>query len=119
MEHQHVFQHAYGLHAIILSRSPFLAHLMSTVPPAGIQRVIYVPLEHEPEVTQEVRSPLTAFCSITLVPILTFALLFSRVLLSVPFISNVLNPIDLITPTCTFPSAWLLILSDLSQSHPS
>jgi len=49
----HVFQHTYGLHAIILSRSPFLAHLMSTTPPTGAQRVIYVPLEHEPEVTQE------------------------------------------------------------------
>jgi hypothetical protein len=52
--HQHVFQHTYGLHAIILSRSPFLAHLMSTAPLTGGQRVIYVPLEHEPEVTQEV-----------------------------------------------------------------
>lgn len=49
----HVFQHTYGLHAIILSRSPFLAHLMSTAPQTGGQRVIYVPLEHEPEVTQE------------------------------------------------------------------
>jgi len=49
----HVFQHTYGLHAIILSRSPFLAHLMSITPVTGGQRVIYVPLEHEPEVTQE------------------------------------------------------------------
>ena len=29
---------------------------MSTAPLTGGQRVIYVPLEHEPEVTQEVRS---------------------------------------------------------------
>lgn len=49
----HVFQHTYGLHAIILSRSPFLAHLMSTAPTTGGQRVVYVPLDHEPEVTQE------------------------------------------------------------------
>jgi len=49
----HVHQHTYGLHAIILSRSPFLAHLMSTSPPTGGQRVMYVHLNHEPEVTQE------------------------------------------------------------------
>nr|WKW83171.1 NPR4 [Flammulina filiformis] len=48
-----VQQHSYRLHAIILSRSPFLAHLMSTSPTNGGQRVIYVPLEQEPEVTQE------------------------------------------------------------------
>jgi len=49
----HVHQNSYRLHAIILSRSPFLAHLMSTSPQSGGQRVIYVNLEHEPEVTQE------------------------------------------------------------------
>jgi len=49
----HVHQNSYRLHAIILSRSPFLAHLMSTSPQSGGQRVIYVHLEHEPEVTQE------------------------------------------------------------------
>jgi hypothetical protein len=49
----HVHQNAYRLHAIILSRSPFLAHLMSTSPQPGGQRTIYVRLEHEPEVTQE------------------------------------------------------------------
>jgi len=49
----HVHQNSYRLHAIILSRSPFLAHLMSTSPQSGGQRSIYVHLEHEPEVTQE------------------------------------------------------------------
>ncbi|KAK0210575.1 hypothetical protein DFS33DRAFT_1251154 [Desarmillaria ectypa] len=48
-----VQQSSYRLHAIILSRSPFLAHLMSTSPQGGGQRVIFVPLEQEPEVTQE------------------------------------------------------------------
>ncbi|KAI6005476.1 hypothetical protein EDD15DRAFT_2425249, partial [Pisolithus albus] len=48
-----VYQNSYRLHAIILSRSPFLAHLMSTCPPASGQRVIYVQLDNEPEVTQE------------------------------------------------------------------
>jgi hypothetical protein len=51
---KHVHQNSYRLHAIILSRSPFLAHLMSTSPQSGGQRCIYVHLEHEPEVTQEV-----------------------------------------------------------------
>lgn len=49
----HVQQNVYRLHAIILSRSPFLAHLMSTSPQTGGQRVIYVHLDPEPEVTQE------------------------------------------------------------------
>ncbi|PPQ73896.1 hypothetical protein CVT26_011728 [Gymnopilus dilepis] len=49
----HVHQHGYRLHAIILSRSPFLAHLMSTSPQTNGPRVIYVNLEREPEVTQE------------------------------------------------------------------
>jgi len=49
----HVHQNSYRLHAIILSRSPFLAHLMSTSPPTGGQRVIYVQLDREPEVTHE------------------------------------------------------------------
>ncbi|KAI6162526.1 hypothetical protein EDD17DRAFT_1575648 [Pisolithus thermaeus] len=48
-----VHQNSYRLHAIILSRSPFLAHLMSTSPPTSGQRVIYVQLDNEPEVTQE------------------------------------------------------------------
>jgi hypothetical protein len=52
-----VHQNTYRLHAIVLSRSPLLAHLMSTSPQSGAQRVIYVQLEHEPEVTQEVRVP--------------------------------------------------------------
>lgn len=51
---KHVLQNMYRLHAIILSRSPFLAHLMSTSPQSGGQRTIYVHLEHEPEVTHEV-----------------------------------------------------------------
>ncbi|KAI0060806.1 hypothetical protein BV25DRAFT_1917365 [Artomyces pyxidatus] len=49
----HVHQNSYRLHAIVLSRSPYLVHLMSTSPQSSGQRVIYVPLEHEPEVTQE------------------------------------------------------------------
>ncbi|KAJ7109231.1 hypothetical protein C8R44DRAFT_280165 [Mycena epipterygia] len=43
----------YRLHAIILSRSPFLAHLMSTSPQGNGQRVVYIHLERDPEVTQE------------------------------------------------------------------
>ncbi|TFK42977.1 hypothetical protein BDQ12DRAFT_677120 [Crucibulum laeve] len=49
----HVHQNVYRLHAIILSRSPFLAHLMSTSPQTSGQRIIYVHLDQEPEVTQE------------------------------------------------------------------
>jgi len=50
-----VNQNSYRLHAIILSRSPFLAHLMSTSSQAQAtgQRLICVNLEQEPEVTQE------------------------------------------------------------------
>ncbi|EIM90369.1 uncharacterized protein STEHIDRAFT_166567 [Stereum hirsutum FP-91666 SS1] len=49
----HVQQQSYRLHALILSRSPYLVHLMSTSPQSGSMRVIYVDLEHDPEVTQE------------------------------------------------------------------
>ncbi|KAG5728375.1 BTB/POZ domain-containing protein 2 [Termitomyces sp. T112] len=49
----HVHQNVYRLHAIILSRSPFLAHLMSTSPQVSGQRAIYVHLDQEPEVTEE------------------------------------------------------------------
>ncbi|KAJ3814833.1 hypothetical protein EV368DRAFT_71730 [Lentinula lateritia] len=51
----HVHQNVYRLHAIILSRSPFLVQLLSTSPQvqAGVPRTIYVPVEREPEVTQE------------------------------------------------------------------
>ncbi|KAF8352308.1 hypothetical protein F5887DRAFT_1172004 [Amanita rubescens] len=49
----HVHQNAYRLHAIILSRSPYLAHLMSTSPQTSGQRVIHVRLDDEPEVSQE------------------------------------------------------------------
>ncbi|KAL1947428.1 hypothetical protein VTO73DRAFT_14389 [Trametes versicolor] len=49
----HVRGTIYRLHALILSRSPYLAHLMSTSPQTGGQHIIYVNLEHEPEVTDE------------------------------------------------------------------
>lgn len=49
----HVRQNVYRLHAIILSRSPYLAHSMSTSPQTTGQRMIYVNLDQEPEVTQE------------------------------------------------------------------
>ncbi|KAF8652712.1 hypothetical protein AX16_004216 [Volvariella volvacea WC 439] len=49
----HVHQTIYRLHAIILSRSPYLAHLMSTTPQGNGQRTIYVNLDQEPEITQE------------------------------------------------------------------
>src|SRR5262249_53072456 len=43
----------------------YLVHLMSTSPQTGGQRTIYVQLEHEPEVTQEVdRFLRTPFCLI-------------------------------------------------------
>lgn len=62
----------YRLHAIILSRSPFLAHLMSTSPQGGGQRTIVVHLEHEPEVTHEVslgnRPPLIQFILLNTFP---------------------------------------------------
>ncbi|KAH8983718.1 hypothetical protein EDB86DRAFT_3066263 [Lactarius hatsudake] len=45
----HVHQNTYHLHAIILSRSPYLVHLMSTSPQVAGQRVIYVPLEQDSE----------------------------------------------------------------------
>ncbi|KAI9456272.1 hypothetical protein BJY52DRAFT_1121265, partial [Lactarius psammicola] len=47
----HVHQNTYHLHAIILSRSPYLVHLMSTSPQIAGQRVIYVPLAQDSEVT--------------------------------------------------------------------
>ncbi|KAH9857636.1 hypothetical protein C2E23DRAFT_284595 [Lenzites betulinus] len=49
----HVRGTVYRLHALILSRSPYLAHLMSTQPQSGGQHIIYVNLDHEPEVTDE------------------------------------------------------------------
>ncbi|KDQ59503.1 hypothetical protein JAAARDRAFT_33073 [Jaapia argillacea MUCL 33604] len=49
----HVLGSVYRLHAIILSRSPYLAHLMSTSPQTSGQRAIFIHLEHEPEVTQD------------------------------------------------------------------
>ncbi|KAL1756522.1 hypothetical protein FB107DRAFT_261068 [Schizophyllum commune] len=48
----HVHQNMYRLHSIILSRSPYLAHLMSTMQP-NVQRAIYVPLDHDREVTPD------------------------------------------------------------------
>ncbi|PCH38457.1 hypothetical protein WOLCODRAFT_136290 [Wolfiporia cocos MD-104 SS10] len=49
----HVSQNTYRLHALILSRSPFLAHLMSTTPQPTGQCNIYVHLEQEPEISQD------------------------------------------------------------------
>lgn len=49
----HVFNQTYRLHAIILSRSPYLAHLMSTIPPVNGPRTIFLNLEQETEVTAE------------------------------------------------------------------
>ncbi|KDQ33165.1 hypothetical protein PLEOSDRAFT_1052017 [Pleurotus ostreatus PC15] len=49
----HVYHSVYRLHAIILSRSPYLVHLMSTSPQTGGVRTIYVQVEQEPEITQE------------------------------------------------------------------
>ncbi|KAI0831762.1 hypothetical protein BC628DRAFT_1415268 [Trametes gibbosa] len=49
----HVRGTVYRLHALILSRSTYLAHLMSTQPQSGGQHIIYVNLECEPEVTEE------------------------------------------------------------------
>ncbi|GJJ11943.1 hypothetical protein Clacol_006181 [Clathrus columnatus] len=43
----------YRLHAILLSRSPYLAHLMSTFSANTPIRNIYVSIESEPEVTEE------------------------------------------------------------------
>ncbi|KAI0259941.1 hypothetical protein BC834DRAFT_832626, partial [Gloeopeniophorella convolvens] len=49
----HAHQRTYRMHAIILSRSPYLVHLMSTSPQVAGQRVVYVNLDHEPDVTQD------------------------------------------------------------------
>ncbi|KAF5391274.1 hypothetical protein D9757_001962 [Collybiopsis confluens] len=49
----HVHQNVYRLHAIILSRSPFLVQLLSTSPQVGGPRTIYVPVEREPEISAE------------------------------------------------------------------
>ncbi|RDX52698.1 hypothetical protein OH76DRAFT_1480317 [Lentinus brumalis] len=49
----HVRGTAYRLHALILSRSPYLAHLMSTTPQTSHPHQIHVNLDHEPEVTDE------------------------------------------------------------------
>ncbi|EPT06240.1 hypothetical protein FOMPIDRAFT_1110028 [Fomitopsis schrenkii] len=49
----HVHQHAYRLHALVISRSPFLAHMMSTTPQPAGQSNFYLNLEQEPEVTEE------------------------------------------------------------------
>jgi hypothetical protein len=51
---------AYNMHALLLGRSPFLAHLMSTTPLVqsggnGPLRSIYIPIEQEPEITPEAR----------------------------------------------------------------
>ncbi|KAI0806971.1 hypothetical protein C8Q74DRAFT_1188230 [Fomes fomentarius] len=56
----HVRGTVYRLHALILSRSPYLAHLMSTTPQNSSQHVIYVNLDLEPEVTEEVLAYISA-----------------------------------------------------------
>jgi len=45
----HVHTRVYRLHALILSRSPYLAHVMSTTR----TNAIYIPLEEEPHITEE------------------------------------------------------------------
>ncbi|KAF8682527.1 btb poz protein [Rhizoctonia solani] len=45
----HVHNRQYRLHALILSRSPYLAHMLAT----SQNNVIYVPLEGEPHITEE------------------------------------------------------------------
>ena len=78
--------------------------------------MIYVPVEHEPEVTQEV-------CSLLPHSVLswrTYSDFHPRDSLSVPFILNALNASDLIAfSALSFPSAWLSLLSRLSQPHPA
>ncbi|THU90681.1 hypothetical protein K435DRAFT_841334 [Dendrothele bispora CBS 962.96] len=49
----HVHQNVYRLHALILSRSPFLVHLMSTSPQVNGLKTIDVQLDREPEITLE------------------------------------------------------------------
>ncbi|KAH8108169.1 hypothetical protein BXZ70DRAFT_42577 [Cristinia sonorae] len=51
--HLYAHQNVYKLHAIILSRSPRLAHMLSTEPPQSGARTIHLALEQEPEVTPE------------------------------------------------------------------
>lgn len=51
---KHARQNRYQLHAIILSRSPCLAHLISISPKSGGMNTIYVPLESIPEITDQV-----------------------------------------------------------------
>ncbi|KAG8961654.1 hypothetical protein FRC03_005111 [Tulasnella sp. 419] len=45
----HVLNRHYRLHAIILSRSPYLAHLINTTN----TNTLFIPLEHEPLITEE------------------------------------------------------------------
>ncbi|KAL5529114.1 hypothetical protein ACEPAG_5088 [Sanghuangporus baumii] len=49
----HVHGHRYQLHALVLSRSPYLAHLIAATPKAGGMHSIYVPLESYPEITDQ------------------------------------------------------------------
>jgi hypothetical protein len=53
---QHVHQNTYRLHALLLARAPYLAHLLASAPRQAGDRVLFVPLEHEPEITPEVRA---------------------------------------------------------------
>lgn len=80
---------------------------------------MYVPLEHEPEVTQEVRPPLALYC-FTIVHLFLCTLLFVGLRHRYFFILNALNATDLIafTPSA-FPSAWLSLLPGFPQSYPA
>lgn len=49
----HAHQYTYRLHAILLARSPYLRHLLTAHAYNGGERVIYIPLEQEPEITPE------------------------------------------------------------------
>lgn len=61
---QHAHGHRYQLHAIILSRSPYLAHLISASPKSGGMHSIYVPLEPYPEITDQVSCVSISSCQI-------------------------------------------------------
>lgn len=51
---KHAHGHRYQLHALVLSRSPYLAHLIASTPKTGGLHSIYVPLESYPEITDQV-----------------------------------------------------------------
>ncbi|KAL5533028.1 hypothetical protein ACEPAF_4804 [Sanghuangporus sanghuang] len=49
----HAHGHRYQLHALVLSRSPYLAHLIAATPKTGGMHSIYVPLDSYPEITDQ------------------------------------------------------------------